>query len=614
MTVASRGRLSARAERWNTWLTAALLLALVVLVNRMAARDLRWRRDLSEDQLYALSDATHTILGRLEDKLLVKTYFTGDVRSGDVSLAKARILSQLEDLRDLGAPFVDVVHVDPSSSTAALQDTRSYGIQPQRVQTTQGTQVVNQPVYLGMLLRYRGREQVIGWAEPWGFEVQFASAVHALLSERTLKIGWYEHVEPARQQTDVGYASHKMARARVASRAELVEVHDLRAGDPAGRLDDLDVLVVVRPREEHPRAAFELEQFVRGGGRLLLLVDQADYNVFLRSARLSTLGGPPPVGLGALEPVLRAWGALPSQAAHAWDVEGGTGFNAILVDGQGQASTAFVTSPAVVTVGRDGFNRAHPITAGLQRATLPWAQPLYPADVPGGAPPAGVERVDLLTTSGDSYADEIRASFASLPEQVRSITELLFASAQRPRMPLAAAYTGVFPSVHERAPAPHDPFTSSEGVEFCDDPLVTEPRPGSVVVFGDADWLRDDLPDRFRGLFPFLNAPGNETLLMNVLDWLVLDEELIALRQKSPIQRDLRDFEKEALVEHGVYGDVRADTDEEARRQRDLRDRARRQARGEEWRRMVLPLVISLAIVLGFGLVWNLRERRGGAA
>ena len=30
--------------------------------------------------------------------------------------------------------------------------------------------------------------------------------------------------------------------------------------------------------------------------------------------------------------------------------------------------------------------------------------------------------------------------------------------------------------------------------------------------------------------------------------------------------------------------------------------------------RMVLPLVISLAIVLGFGLVWNLRERRGGAA
>ena len=72
-----RKRMSARAERWNSILTAVLLFVLVVLVNKTASRTMRVRKDLSEDQLYAVSDATRTILGRPEDRLLVKVYFSG---------------------------------------------------------------------------------------------------------------------------------------------------------------------------------------------------------------------------------------------------------------------------------------------------------------------------------------------------------------------------------------------------------------------------------------------------------------------------------------------------------------------------------------------------------
>ncbi|MDA1263853.1 MAG: hypothetical protein O2816_02100, partial [Planctomycetota bacterium] len=132
-------------------------------------------------------------------------------------------------------------------------------------------------------------------------------------------------------------------------------------------------------------------------------------------------------------------------------------------------------------------------------------------------------------------------------------------------------------------------------------------KPASLVVFGDADWLRDD---RTESSYPFLNAPGNATLLMNVLDWLALDEELIALRRKSPIERSLRDFEREAHEELGVLGAGPPDSDEEARRQRELLDEAMAMARREEWQRMLLPLLVTLGLVLGFGLAWNLLERR----
>jgi gliding motility-associatede transport system auxiliary component len=604
-----RKRLDARTERINAWLSAVLLLVVVVLVNRLAARELRLRRDLSEDQLYAISDATRSILGRLEDRLLVKTFFTGAVESGDVALAKARIEAQLTELRDLGQPWVDVVHVDPSASTSGLRDTRSYGIDPRRFETVQGTQQVIQPVYLGLLLRYRGREQVIGWAEPWGFEVQFISAVHALLSERTLRVGWYEHVEPQLTQADAGFSSTGTARSLVAARAELVEVPDLRDGDARDLLDDLDVLIVVRPREEHPRAAFEIEQFIQGGGRVVMLIDQADYNILNRIGRLSALGDPPPRPLGALAKVLIKWKALPLPQ-HVWDLQGETAFNWLHLTGDKEKPIELMPSrsPALVTVGRAGFERSHSITAGLQRATLAWAQPLT-----GVAPPEGITRVDLLWTSDDAYRDDIRDEIIHLPERVQTIRELLRGRESKGlRFPLAAAFSGDFPPVFERTPEPWDPILDSDPAapdRYSDEPVPASRAQGSLVVFGDADWIRDS---RFQAqTYPFFNAPGNRTLFMNVLDWLALDEELIALRRKSPIERGLRNFEFEAQVELGVYNEDLPDTDAEARRQRDLRDQARAQARRREWTRMLLPLLGTLLLVAGFGLAWNLLQRRG---
>ncbi len=600
---------SARVRRWNGVLTALLLLVLVFEINHLAAQHLHLRRDLSEDQLYALSDATRATLARLEDKLLVKTYFTGDVRSGDVALAKAHILAELDDLANLGKPWVEVVHVDPSTSTAALEDTRSYGIEPQRIAVSQGTQWIDQPVYLGLLLRYRGREEVIRWADPWGFEVQFTSAVHSLESEHIPRIGWYEHVEAKVRQTDVGFSSYEMARNLVGRRAELISIPDLRDGDPKGLLDDLDLLIVVRPREEHPRAAFELEQYVRGGGRMLLCVDQADYNILLRSARPASDGSPPPRTLGALEKVLYTWRAMPSPAVHAWDMEGQSDFQWVQFDDAGRATPQPGRSPAIISLGRDGFNRTHPITAGMQRATLSWAQPIEPGD-----PPPGVRRVDLLFTSSDSYVDEIRPAFAALPEQVEAVKEKLLAGEAEPRMPLAAVFTGVFPAVFDQAPAPFDPLLDEKAAapaRTCDDPVLPEGTPARVVLIGDADWLRDDRP---RGLLPGITAPGNQVLLMNIVDWLAQGEELIELRNKVPRDRSLRNFEKEAELELGVYQSKLPDSDEEARQQRELRDRARARARREEWRRMLFPMLVSLGLVLAFGLVWNLRERGRGEA
>ncbi len=602
-------RIDKGAERANAILTALLLAAVVVLGNRLAFRHLAWRRDFSEDQLYALSDATRSILGRLEDRLAVKAYFTGAVESGQVSLARARVDAQLEELAGIGGARIEVTRLDPSTSTAAASEAWSHGIRPRTVLSQQGTQRVSQPVYLGMVLRYRGREQVLDFVEPHGFEVQFASAVYALIRDRRPRVGWYEPGLPDTSELAPYRASFETVRNLLERRADVVDVTILRTGDPKDLLDDLDILIVLRPEEEHPRSAFEIDQFVQRGGRLVVLVDQADYDYLLGERRGARAGEPVlPTGL---EELLRTWGANPTPH-HVWDTLWGADYSWYKLVRDPASNEVGVrqepgTSPVLLRLESEGFDPSHPVTAGLQGASLAWAQPIAPRE-----PPPGVTRVDLLRASDDAYRVEIVDVHVTSPERIADKTESLLGLGEKEySYTLAASLSGRFPSPFERAPAEYDPFLDDSPdaeLRFTDEPVRSGEVSSHVIVFGDADWLRDQDSHE---LYPFWKAPGNQQLFMNVMDWLTLDEDLIALRRRVPKERRLRDFLLEAEEELGVRFATPPDTDAEARLQEERRDTARRRANRARWWSMTIPILATLALTLGFGLVWNLVQRGG---
>lgn len=613
------GRLSSRrADRANAALTVALLFVAVVLANRIARDHLAVRRDLSQDRLYAVSDATRSILGDLEDRLQVTTFFTGDVEFGEVSLLKARVEAQLAEFAAIAGARMEIVALDPSTSSEAAAEVRRLRIYPQRVRSQRGTQLVEQEVYLGLLLRYRGRDQILAQVDPWGFEVQFCSAVYALVRDRRARIGWYGpwKANPARP----GGASWELARRMIAGRHELVpdeRLANLRYGEPVP--DDVEILIVVAPREEHPRVAFELDQFVQRGGKLVVLVDQVQYDA-LTHERLGPPGleAVPPTGLEAL---LAAYGARPTPE-HVWDTRWATE-HAWLRARAGATATALdlpperipVVSPLLIRPGEGGVDPSHPVTAGVSGVTLSWAQPIEPTD-----PPPGVVRTTLLASSDASARlMEPTALHVVDPDDIRANTAALLASRKPRSYMLAVALEGTFPSPFERAPAPDDPLLSEEPETTTDEPVLSRVASTQVVVFGDADWLRDDaavgtrLAELGRDLFPFVNAPGNQLLFMNLLDWLTLDEELIALRRRLPRERPLVDFEAEARARLGLVDGEQPRTAEGYAERLRLEEAAAAEARARRWWRMAAPAAVTLALLLAFGLVWNLsqRTRRG---
>jgi hypothetical protein len=145
-----------RAWRTNAWITALLVVGVVVAGNRLARERLELRFDLSEDQLYAPSPVGLRLLGELRDVLQVKAYFTGQSRLGPVQIAKRRLVDQLEEFEDASGGRLELVFVDPNASTEARAEAHSLGIQPVPMSGMQGTTVVSQDTWLGLLLRYRG--------------------------------------------------------------------------------------------------------------------------------------------------------------------------------------------------------------------------------------------------------------------------------------------------------------------------------------------------------------------------------------------------------------------------------------------------------------------------
>lgn len=597
-----------KRERWNAWLTAALLLCICVLANRLASRHLVVRHDFSEDQLYAVSPATRTILGRLEDRLQVKAYFTSDVKSGEVALAKARVEAQLEELRALSSGRIALDIQDPSRSTEAEIDATSFGIQPRASEVRHGTGVVRQPVYLGMLLRYRGRSEVLSFVEPWSFEAQFVGAVHRLLQDRRVVIGWLgEPFEPTPEEKLFG--TFAGARKQLETRYDLREVTQLADGERVP--EEVEILFVVRPKELHPRAVFELDQYVQRGGRLVVLVDQVrmcdDYRY---PASRHVIDGDPLPATG-LEALLRSWGA-PVLQLHAWDTAPGRAGTRNWVipqigpDGQqtGQAMLEPLRAPALVRVLGDGLSPSFPPTAPLSNVQLLWAQPLGES-----TPPSGLTRTDFLFTSDEAYAVEPVDRLTGNVGSIEGMTATLHAdqTRQRGRLALACVLGGRFPTPFTKgAPAPYDPFVRDGAPKTTDEVVLDRAAASTVVVFGDADWMRD--PESY-GLLPF-SSEDNRLLLDNVVDWLTRDEDLIELRSRVPKDRPLRDFLNEEREKAGIVRATLYDTDAERREQAASEVRAERKAAVRRWRAMLIPVGGSLLVVLLLGAVVRVLGRR----
>jgi ABC-type uncharacterized transport system involved in gliding motility auxiliary subunit len=504
---------------------AALLLLLVAL-NFLLAR-VPGRIDLTAGDLYTLSGGTKKILRGLSSPVKVKLYLSqGDAVPVQLRSFAQRVEDLVREFKDVAGSNLVVERYNPAPDSEQEDAAQLDGIEPQQL-------VSGEQFYLGVAVSQLDRKQAIGAISPQRerlLEYDLVRAIARVASAERPRIGLMaglpvlgEKFNPFTRQSSEPW----VLAAELKREFEVKEVPM-----SAKEIDkDINVLLLIHPRDAQPQTEYALDQFVLRGGKLIAFVDPYAY-----FDQTPTMPGIPPQASSSSLPLLfKAWGVQMDPGRVIADVVFGSGGGARY-------------TPTVLSLNRTAFSRDDVVTGTIE--TLLYAF--------GGAFEVkavdGLKMTELVRSSPNSMlVDSVNAT-RSGDEATRSFQP------SGKALPLALRLTGKFKTAFP------------EGLQEKDKPVPGTPQlrestaGNSVILVADVDLLADgaavDIQDVF-GRKIVVPSNGNLAFALGMVEQFAAGDELISLRSRTAAFRPLtvvRELEAEAQKQY--FGKIQSLEDE----------------------------------------------------
>jgi len=466
-------------------LTRVLLVGAILIVLNFISVRLFTRFDLTQQSVFTLSDASISLVENLDDRVTVRAYFTEDLPAPYNNTRRA-VLDILNDYRAYAGDNVEFEFIDPVGDKGE-QDARQQGIPAVEVQVVEQDKFQVKRAFLGLVLLYEDRKEVIPVVQHLGsLEYDISSAIKRLTTRVKKRVGYtMGHGESPIQQ-------YQRASQELAKQYDLVPV-DLSKNEPVP--DDLAALMVIAPTSTFSDTAqYHLDQYLMGGGKLAFLLNRmsVDLNQQYRFAQEVNLG---------LNDMLQHYGVK----VNADLVRDQQCANITVMQQQGMFQfQSQVPFPYLVNASDFGDN---PMVKDFQSLIFYFISSIDTSY----ASAQGLSAEVLVRSSAKSG----RASgFVMIdPFQKWQPTDYTESS-----IPVAAVIKGSFSSY----------FTGKALA-----PARTNSPDTRVVIVGDGDFMRDDMA----------GSRNNGTFFVNIVDYLADDAGLITIRSKDIAQPPLEQVE-----------------------------------------------------------------------
>lgn len=518
----------------HRWLYSALglvaLLLVLVAFNYLASAA-AVRADLTEGKLYTLSDGTRRILAKLKAPVKVKLY----ISKGDaMPLPMRSFAKRVEDMADEYAAVADgkvvVERYNPTPDSDEEDAAQLDGIEAQQLSN-------GDVFYLGIAVSQLDRKESIASVSPRRerlLEYDLTRAIARVSSSKQPKVGVMAG-PPV-----LGASFNPMTRQRAEPwvlATELKRDFDV-VQIPLGVTEipkDINVLLVIHPRNIQPRAEYALDQFVLRGGKLIAFVDP--YGYF--DAQPSIPGMPPMGTSSSLPKLFKAWGVSMSDNKIVADME--------YRSGVGQRET-----PTVLSLNRTAFNHDDVVTSQIESLLYPW----------GGAftvkPAAGLKVQTLVHSSTNSMMVDSAKATASGNDAFKGF--LPDGQEKALAIRLSGKFKTAFPDGPPAEPEAKDKKPAG-GTSAVPQRKQSE-KENSVLLVADMDLLADPAAVDVQELFGHkITVPsnGNLALALGMVEQVASGDELISLRSRASAFRPLtvvRALEAEAAKQY--FGKINA--------------------------------------------------------
>jgi ABC-type uncharacterized transport system involved in gliding motility auxiliary subunit len=501
----------------------AALLLILVAVNYLVTRVPSRIADLTDGRLYTLSPGTRKVLRELQAPVRLKLYVTqGEAVPVPLRGFTQRVEDLVREFKSVAGSNLIVERYNPKPDSEEEDAAQLDGVEPQQLMS-------GEQFYLGASISQLDRKQSLPNIAPQRerlLEYDLIRAIARVASPERPKIGLMaglpvmgERFNPFTRQSSEPWVLANELRREFDVREVAITTKEVPK--------DINVLLLIHPRDATPQLEYALDQFVLRGGKLIAFVDP--YAYFDQSPTMP--GMPPQQGSSSNLPTLfKAWGIEMPAGKVISDVVFGSGSGARY-------------TPTVLTLNRTAFSRDDIVTGTIETLLYAFGGAF---EVKGGG---DLKMVELLKSSPNSMLVEGTEITKSGDEATKA-----FKPSGKP-MPLALRLTGKFKTAFP------------EGLKEKDKPLAGTPAlreataENTVILVADVDMLADgaavDVQDVF-GRRVVVPSNGNLAFAMGMVEQFAAGDALISLRSRTASFRPLtvvRELEAEAQKQY--FGKIR---------------------------------------------------------
>ncbi len=495
------------------------------------------RIDLTEDNLYTLSEGTENILSKLNEPITLKLYYSrtaamkgpDQIRFWNNYYLYVRDL--LEEYASLSDGKVKLELVDPRTYSLEEEEAVRNGIRRFPLDDDKN-------FYFGLLASTeKGKDEIIPFFEPNRQELveyDVSKMITSLVQRKKSKIGiisslpvtgsgnmspyMIQMMRMQGRQPDPPWAIVQQLRADYEVQSLTPEAHEVPA--------DIDFLMVIHPKNLGQKAMFAIDQFVMRGGKLMVFVDPHCIADRPQRDPRNPMAAMNHKAGSQLNNLLVNWGAVVYTKKIAVD--------RTLATKTGRPPQAFIP---YLSLTDNCVNKEHRIVQDIKGLRMLFAGAI-------GRHGGTAEFTPLVSTTntGNTWTPS-DPMMLNAPDPQKIQKEVVDG---KEAVTLACLLTGnmrsIFPNgidIPDDSPPPaSQPATTQPAERTKHLDAIKSTDKGTVLVVSDVDIITDMLCYD-RSFFGMSQSGGNIPFILNALEYLSGSEDLISIRSRG---RFLRPF------------------------------------------------------------------------
>jgi len=502
------------------------------------------KMDITDQRLYTLSDGTKSILAKLNQPIKAKLYFakTASLKGPDqirfFSNYYEFVKALLEEYVAASNGMVELEIIDPRPFSDEEEQAMRYGLQRFPMSEEEN-------FFFGLVVQTQfGVEKSIPFFSPdrQNFvEYDISYLIDTAVTQQKKTVGVMSSI-PVMGDDVTGYMAEMMRRQGQQPRPAWTIVEQLRrkyevktVETDVNDINDVDILLVIHPKNLPEKTLFAIDQFVLKGGRTIVCVDPHCFSD--RPPQMQMQMQMQHDHSSNLNTLMRTWGIEMPANTFAGDRNLAT-MATIRANQRPDRIIGYLT----LTPEGNCFAKDNVISADLNNVRFLFGGALKEvADAnEAEADKSNLERTPLITTTsrGNSFSvsNSYELMFLDAPALMRKFSD--------GSKPVAMAYliTGrpksSFPDgikVEVESPDPNDPnetVTTTKQVAG----LTEAQEDCAVIVFSDVDFISDSIAYQ-SSFFGKVVMGDNSTMLLNAIEDLSGSSDLVSIRSRGNFKR-----------------------------------------------------------------------------